>query len=92
MDAVPVWVVLVVLGVIGALAALLWGGSDRQHQKHAERLDDHDKDIATLKTEVANLKHEVTTLRDRWHELVDSVTQNIAQWANKMMEWWRDRK
>ena len=80
MDTVPVWVVLVGLGLIGCLLALLWRGSDKRHDSHSSRLNDHEKRLATLEEEMRTEKLETHLLRTRWHEHVGEISKTLSGW------------
>lgn len=93
METVPVWVLSISVALVGALALLLWMGSDSRHDKsearherNEEKLDDHETRITRLEESDSNSKKEIQTLRDRWHDMVDHCTQSISQWANRMIE------
>lgn len=86
MDSVPVWAVIIVLGIVGSLATWLWRGTDKRLDKHAEKLDDHDKRITRLEEKNDHNSAEVQKLRDRWHDLTNEVSHTLAQWFNELVK------
>ena len=85
MDAVPIWIVSIILGVIGALVWLLWNGSDRRLNSHSTKLDNHETRITKLETKQEIIDTEVGKVRDRYHSIVDNVTHSLASWYNEII-------
>lgn len=92
MDAVPVWAVLVVLGVIGSLATWLWRGNNDRLNKHSEHLGDHETRITRLEEKTIQNQSEISTLRERWHEMTNHVSHTLAEWFNEVVKMIRNSK
>lgn len=86
MDSVPVWAVIIVLGIVGSLATWLWRGTDKRLDKHAEKLDDHDKRITRLEEKNDHNSAEIELIRSRYHELVNDVTHSLSQWYTNVID------
>ncbi len=83
---------LVVLGVIGSLAMLLWRGSDQRHDKHDRSISDHETRLTKIEEKVHTNEIEIATLRARWHDLTGDVSHALAEWYNNIMDYIRDKK
>lgn len=86
-----VWALIVpaALAFIGAFWALVRRGSERNEK----RLDDHIREdvaaherLRAVETKVDNLEREVSSLRERWHELRNEVSQTLASWYNSVIQ------
>lgn len=86
MEAVPVWAIIIVLGIVGSLATWLWRANDKRLDKHAEKLDDHDKRITRLEEKNDHNSAEIELIRSRYHELVNDVTHSLSQWYTNVID------
>lgn len=50
MDSVPVWIVVIILGLAGALGAMLWNRRDKDQDDSANQVLDHETRITVLET------------------------------------------
>jgi hypothetical protein len=87
--------VVIVCGLVGVI---YWAGQSRD-DKQDERasgneraFDEHVRDdvaaherLRAVETEVANLKAEVSGLRQRWHDLRSEVTHTLATWYTEII-------
>lgn len=78
MDAVPLWVFLIAIGLIGALLGLLWNSSSKRLDAHEERLHEHDGQLARLETEMKIIHPEINNVRKRLHDVLNDVTGIVA--------------
>lgn len=86
MDTVPVWAVLIALGIIGTLVTWLWRGNDKRLDKHSEKLDDHGDRITKLEEKVHAVESETSKLREKWHDLTNDVSHSLASWFNQIVK------
>jgi predicted nucleic acid-binding Zn-ribbon protein len=82
--------VVVICGLVGVI---YWSGQSRDDKQdtRAERnekaFNEHVRDdmaaherLRAVETEVATLKAEVKSLREKWHDLRSEVTHTLATW------------
>lgn len=85
MNTVPVWIVLVVLGVIGTLAMLLWKNHERRLNGHDDVIEKHSDEIATIKVKTDKSEKEIELIRSRYHDLKDEVSSTLAGWYTDLV-------
>lgn len=92
-------VALAVVIVCGLVGVIYWAGQNRDDKQDARfALDEaafkeHVRDdvqaherLKAVETEVANLKAEVSGLRQRWHDLRNEVTHTLSSWYTDIIE------
>lgn len=71
---------------MGTLVMLLWKGSDKRHDKHAEKIDDLENRVTKVEEKIHTMEVEVSTLRQRWHDLKDEISSTLAGWFMEVMK------
>jgi hypothetical protein len=94
------WQILAVaVGIVCGLVGVIHYDGKRRDDKQDERATDNERafdehvrdDVAAherlraVETEVANLKAEVSGLRQRWHDLRGEITHTLASWYADIM-------
>jgi hypothetical protein len=94
------WQILgVAVGIVCALIGVIYYAGQHRDDKQDERaasnekaFDEHVRDdvaaherLRAVETEVANLKAEVSGLRQRWHDLRGEITHTLASWYADIM-------
>jgi hypothetical protein len=95
-----VWVAGIAISVIGGLIYVIYLQGQHRDDKQDERaagnekaFDEHVRDdvaaherLRAVETEVANLKAEVSGLRQRWHDLRSEITHTLSTWYVEIIE------
>jgi len=98
MDETTRWVLAGALGAVLALIGILYNTVVGRADKTERHLEKQEEDrtklrerLTAVEAEVEQIKLEVRTLRDRWHDLVEHVTKSLADWYNRIMDEIRKR-
>lgn len=79
-----IWALIVPIGL--ALVGAIWAIVRRSNERTEAHVSEHGERITALESEVANLKGEVKTLRERWHDLRGEITHTLAEWYSDLID------
>lgn len=88
------WALGIGIGIAGSLVGVIyWQGQNRddkqdaRFEKDEKALADHIREdvsaherLRAVETKVDNLEREVTSLRERWHDLRTEISQTLSSW------------
>jgi hypothetical protein len=96
----PWQIISVAVGIVCTLIGIIYYAGQHRDDKQDERatgnekaFDEHVRDdvaaherLRAVETEVANLKAEVSGLRQRWHDLRSEVTHTLSSWYVEIID------